>query len=117
MSISMPVSHKQFTLTSTIGGRQLLINGGTTWGRFRLILICPAPPHLPMQEPGTPCTGGGADVERGPRRRPLRASSGHGRVHDQAKCGVWLTAQSRGRRVTRPSTQGTPRGYPCLRAP
>ena len=43
-------------------------------------------------------------MDRGPRRRPLPASSGHGRVQTQANCGVWLTARHRGHRDTHATT-------------
>ena len=49
----------------------------------------------------------GVDMERGPDRKPLPASSGHGRVREQASCEVLLTARCRGRRDTQPPTHRT----------
>ena len=48
----------------------------------------PSPTDLPRHLPGAPPTKGSVDVDRGPRRTPLPASSGHGRVHTQARWGV-----------------------------
>ena len=64
--------------------------------------------HLPL---------GDVDVDRAPRRRPLLASSRHGRVQIQANSGVSLTAGRRGHRDTQPSTHRRRQGGTYPRAP
>ena len=74
----------------------------------------PPPPTHTLAPAGRTSHRVDVDVDRGPRRRPLLASSGHGRVQIQANCGVWLTARRRGHRDTQPQTHKRCRGgtYP-----
>ena len=75
------------------------------------------PPHI---SPGTSRAHPlqrGVDVDRGPRRKPLPAGTGHGRVREQANCGVWLTARCHEHRDAQPPTQRTRRGTTCPGAP